>query len=66
MAMSLFDHHQRLHDLEVVLCALVETCAANPANHALLAEARHKLRARGLRGAAELLSGDRVVAAYRR
>lgn len=66
MAMTLFDHHQRLHDLEATLCALVEAVAANPAHRPLLADVRQKLRTRGLRGAAELLAGDRAAAAYRR
>ncbi len=66
MAMTLFDHHQRLHDLEVTLCALVEAVAADPAHRPLLADVRQRLRAGGQRGAAELLSGDRVAAAYRR
>lgn len=66
MAMTLFDHNQRLHDLEAVLCALVDTASADPAKREMLKEVDRKLRARGARGAAELLAGDRVSAAYRR
>lgn len=39
MAMTLFDHNQRLHDLEAVLCALVESLSADPAKRDLLADA---------------------------
>lgn len=66
MAMTLFDHNQRLHDLEAVLCALVESLSADPAKRDLLADVGRKLQSRGARGAAELLAGDRVSAAYRR
>jgi len=64
MAMTMFDHN--LHDLEAVLCAVVESLAVDPAKRELLAEVGQKLRSRGARGAAELLAGDRVSAAYRR
>ncbi|MBI1197912.1 MAG: hypothetical protein GC203_08615 [Phenylobacterium sp.] len=66
MAMTMFDHDQRLHDLEAILCALVEELSLHPETRALLAAVGRKLRARGARGAAELLEGNRVLAAYRR
>lgn len=66
MALSLFDHHQRLHDLEVLLGALAETFAMAPDNRELLEEVSRKLRARGAPRAAELLTGDRRSAPYRR
>lgn len=66
MAMTMFDHDQRLHDLEAVLCALVESLSHDPANRELLDAVGQTLRSRGARGAAELLAGDRVSAAYRR
>lgn len=66
MAMTLYDHQQRLDDLEVVVTALVETVSTHPNGRALLGEVVRRLRARGARGAAELLAGERAGAAYRR
>ncbi|CAN7289861.1 hypothetical protein LJR164_001455 [Phenylobacterium sp. LjRoot164] len=66
MAMTLFDHQKRLDDLEAALCALVETTASRPAGREQVDETIRRLRARGATGAADLLAGDRVEAAYRR
>lgn len=66
MAMTLYDHQQRLDDLEVAVTALVETVSTHPNGRAQLGEVVRRLRARGARGAAELLGGERAGAAYRR
>jgi hypothetical protein len=66
MAMTLYDHQQRLDDLEVVLHALVETVSTHPNGRTQLGEVVRRLRARGARGAADLLAGEGAAAAYRR
>lgn len=66
MAMTLFDHQQRLDDLEAVLRALVETVSTHPTGRVQIGEVARRLRARGASGAADLLAGERAEAAYRR
>jgi hypothetical protein len=66
MAMTLFDHQQRLDDLELVVRTLVETASTHPSGRAQLGEVVRRLRARGANGAAALLAGEPAEAAYRR
>jgi len=66
MAQSLWDHHRRLEDLEIAFEALRELFCAKPANEPALRGAAQILNARGAKGAAQLLLGDRASAPYRR
>lgn len=66
MAQSLWDHHRRLDDIERVIDVLRGMVAADPKHHPALREAVHKLNVKGAKGAAQLLTGDRVLAPYRR
>lgn len=66
MAMTLFDHHRRLEDLEMLTATLAEAFSADPTKREVLAEVRHRLQTRGANGAADLLAGDLVSAPYRR
>ena len=66
MAQSLWDHGRRLEDLELALEALRGLMPAGPDNHLALRTAVQKLNARGAKGAAQLLAGDRAAAPYRR
>lgn len=67
MAMSMFDHHLRLRDVETALCALLEVLRpSRPELSADLDEAIRRLKARGEKGAADLLAGNPTHAAYRR
>lgn len=65
MAMSLWDHEQRLRDLELALQALTEIVCADPAARRELDRAVQSLRSAGARGAAEVLSSP-VARAYAR
>ena len=65
MSETLHDHGRRLHDLEVALGVLVRAIA-HSGSSPLVQEAARLARARGAKGAAELLEDDRVSAAYRR
>lgn len=56
MAMSLHDHHRRLHDLEVVFRGLLELALREPARRGELAEMARQLAVRGEDGAAALLN----------
>jgi hypothetical protein len=65
--MSLSDHHQRLGDLEAAFTALRQALIAeHPALEAELRGAARRLHGGGARGAADLLRGDPMLAAYRR
>lgn len=66
MAQSLWDHHRRLEDLELAFEALRGLMPVNPDNQLALRSAAQKLNARGAKGAAQLLAGDRASAPYRR
>lgn len=66
MAMTLFDHQQRLHDLEVVLCALVASFSTTPSGQAQIGDVVARLRADGEKGGADLLVNGRATAPYRR
>lgn len=66
MAQSLWDHHRRLEDLELAFEALRGLILVNPDNQLALRSAVQKLNARGAKGAAQLLAGDRASAPYRR
>ena len=67
MAISLYDHERRIEDLEVALEALRRLVVegGEPRTGAV-AEAARKLRVDGRRGAAALLEGAAVTAAYRK
>lgn len=63
--MSTYDHHLRLVDLEVAMTSLV--WALGQAGHSdVVNDATRKARVDGVRGAEELLQGDRTKAGYRR
>ncbi len=66
MALSLWDHHRRLEDLELAVGMLRELLPADTDGGQALQNAAHKLKTRGAEGAAQLLIGERVAAAYRR
>ena len=68
MAQTLHDHQRRLHDLEAALEAVLWVATSPPTadKRSELAEAVRKLRARGEKGAAELLLGEGHRAVYRR
>jgi hypothetical protein len=66
MSQSLWDHHRRLEDLELAFEALRRVVFVNPGHELALQSAVHTLKARGAKGAAELLVGDRASAPYRR
>lgn len=67
MAMTTFDHHLRLHDLEAALCTLLEVLRpGRPELSADIDEAVRLLKSRGEKGAAALLAGEPAQAAYRR
>jgi hypothetical protein len=55
VAISLHDHHRRLHDLEVVLSALLEFALRDPNNRPKLSEIVGALASRGEDGAVGLL-----------
>lgn len=57
MPLSLFDHHRRLHDLEVAVRALLDLLIVEaPAAGESIDLAARTLRARGEAGAARLLA----------
>ena len=56
MALSLWDHDRRLHDLELALGALLEIVGRNGEARAALLSAAQAFKARGDEGAAALLS----------
>ncbi len=66
MSQSMWDHHRRLEDLELAFEALRGVLSLQPSNQPTLRIAASQLRARGAKGAADLLVGDRVAAPYRR
>jgi hypothetical protein len=66
MSMSLWDHHQRLADLEIAFEVLRDLASADPEKRAALHGAAYALRGRGAKGAAELIVGDRASVSYRR
>jgi len=66
MAISLYDHERRIQDLEVALDALRRLVAESEPQKAAMAEAARKLRVDGRGGAAALLKGAAVAAAYRK
>ena len=66
MALSLWDHHRRLEDLELAFESLRGLISAQPDHAPGLRLAVQKLNAQGAKGAAQLLVGDRVSAPYRR
>ncbi|MDP3173994.1 MAG: hypothetical protein Q8M88_06130 [Phenylobacterium sp.] len=66
MSLSLWDHQARLHDLEVAFEALRGVIHAEPGRAPALQNAARTLQARGEKGAAGLLIGDRASAPYRR
>jgi hypothetical protein len=55
MALSLWDHEQRLLDLEHALRGVLETLLPDATRHATLTAVAQRLRARGHDGAAALL-----------
>ena len=68
MSQTMHDHQRRLHDLEAALEAVVwiatsPSAADKPAE---FEEAVRKLRARGEKGAPDLLRGEGHRAVYRR
>ena len=65
MTANLYDHARRLYDLEVALEAMARTLTGD-GQLPLVQEAARKARAAGVRGAAELLEGQRTLAPYRR
>jgi len=66
MAISLYDHERRIEDLEVALEALRRLLADSEPRKAAVAETARKLRVNGRGGAAALLEGAAVTAAYRK
>lgn len=66
MALSLWDHHRRLDDLERVVDALRDLLPTDADSRQALQAAAQKLKTNGAEGAAQLLVGDRVTAPYRR
>lgn len=66
MTQSLWDHHRRLEDLELAFEALRSLMAAEPGKQVAIRNAVRNLKARGAKGAADLLTDDRTFAPYRR
>lgn len=67
MAISLYDHERRIEDLEIALEALRRLVVeSGESERAGVAEAARKLRVNGRRGAAALLEGAALTAAYRK
>lgn len=66
MSQNLWDHHRRLEDLELVFEALRAQVFGAPGDELALRSAVQRLNARGAKGAAQLLAGDRASAPYRR
>jgi hypothetical protein len=64
MALSLFDHHRRLHDLEAALGALLEILPSVGVAPEAIDAAAGRLRVRGRPGAAALL--DQALRTYAR
>jgi len=56
MALSLFDHHRRLHDLEHALEAMLDLMLQAGVGRPAMDAAARRLRARGQDGAAALLT----------
>jgi hypothetical protein len=67
MAISLYDHERRIQDLELALEALRRLLleSGEPRKRAV-SEAARKLRVNGRSGAAALLEGAALAAAYRK
>jgi hypothetical protein len=67
MAMSLWDHHLRLRDLEIAVTVLLEALRrGRPEFGTNVDEAVRKLRSQGEKGAIALLEGEPARAPYRR
>jgi hypothetical protein len=66
MAISLYDHHRRIEDLEAALDALRRLIVDSAPQKAAVTEAARKLRVSGRSGAAALLEGAALPAAYRK